>query len=61
MRTYHWIQQLLKFFLTNINDYILDGINTITINIINPSTPLSKLTSIDGRLLGIMVEKILFE
>ena len=50
-----------KIFLININDYIIDGINTITINIINPSTPLSKLTSIDGRLLGIMVEKILFE
>lgn len=50
-----------KIDLEEINDYLLNGINVITINIINPSTPLSKLVSIDGRLLGILVEKVLIK
>ena len=45
---------------THIEDYLVNGDNVITFNILNPSTPLSKLTSIDGRLLGILVEETLF-
>ena len=53
-------QKNKKIELSNIEDYLLDGDNIVSINIQNPSTPLSKLTSIDGRLLGILVEKVLF-
>ena len=49
-----------KISLKNIEDYLISGDNIITINILNPTTPLSKLTSIDGRLLGILVEEIEF-
>jgi len=49
-----------KIYLNDLNDYLLNGTNSITINIINPSTPLSTLKSIDGRLLGILIEKVLF-
>ena len=49
-----------KFNLEKIEDYLITGDNIITFNILNPSTPLSKLTSIDGRLLGILVEEIEF-
>ena len=49
-----------KIILNDIEDYLVNGDNVITFNILNPSTPLSKLTSIDGRLLGILVEEILF-
>ena len=49
-----------KISLNNIKDYLRNGNNVITFNILNPSTPLSKLTSVDGRLLGILVEEIVF-
>ena len=49
-----------KINLEKIEDYLVNGDNIITFNILNPSTPLSKLTSIDGRLLGILVEEIEF-
>ncbi len=49
-----------KINLEKIEDYLFNGVNIITFNILNPSTPLSKLTSIDGRLLGILVEEIEF-
>ena len=49
-----------KINLKNIEDYLISGDNIITLNVLNPSTPLSKLTSIDGRLLGVLVEKIEF-
>ena len=49
-----------KITLNDIKDYLINGNNVITFNILNPSTPLSKLASIDGRLLGILVEEIVF-
>ncbi len=49
-----------KIVLNNIKSYLVDGSNVITLKILNPSTPLSKFTSIDGRLLGILVEKVIF-
>ena len=49
-----------KIILNDIEDFLVNGDNVITFNVLNPSTPLSKLTSIDGRLLGILVEEILF-
>ncbi len=49
-----------KISLNNIKNYLRNGNNVITFNILNPSTPLSKLTSVDGRLLGILVEEIVF-
>ncbi len=47
--------------IDNLKKYILDGTNTITFNFLNPSTPKSRFESIDGRLLGILVEKVIFE
>lgn len=52
--------QAKKIELTNINGFLKKGNNLITLNIKNPSTPLSRLESVDGRLLGILVEKINF-
>lgn len=49
-----------KITLKDIKDYLINGNNVITFNILNPSTPVSKLASIDGRLLGILVEEIVF-
>ena len=49
-----------KIILNDIKNYLKNGNNVITFNILNPSTPLSKLTSIDGRLLGILVNEIVF-
>ncbi len=49
-----------KINLKNIKNFLISGNNIITFNILNPSTPLSKLTSVDGRLLGILVEEIEF-
>ena len=49
-----------KISLNNIENFLINGNNVITFNILNPSTPLSKLVSIDGRLLGILVEEISF-
>ena len=45
----------------NLKEYIVKGSNIITFNILNPLTPKSRLESIDGRLLGILVEKVIFE
>tara|TARA_B100000900_G_scaffold43234_1_gene32195 strand:+ start:1391 stop:3484 length:2094 start_codon:yes stop_codon:yes gene_type:complete len=47
--------------IDNIKEYIVKGSNIITFNILNPLTPKSRLESIDGRLLGILVEKVIFE
>ena len=47
--------------IDNLKKYITRGTNIITINIINPSTPKSRLESVDGRLLGILAEKVIFE
>tara|TARA_B100001057_G_scaffold467434_1_gene525574 strand:- start:1425 stop:3515 length:2091 start_codon:yes stop_codon:yes gene_type:complete len=49
-----------EILLNDIKKYLINDDNVITLNILNPSTPLSKLTSIDGRLLGVLVEKIVF-
>ena len=49
-----------KIILNDIKNYLINGNNVITFNILNPSTPLSKLVSIDGRLLGILVREIVF-
>ena len=47
--------------IDNLKEYIVKGSNIITFNILNPLTPKSRLESIDGRLLGILVEKVIFE
>ena len=47
--------------IDNLKKYIIQGTNIITINILNPSTPKSRLESVDGRLLGILAEKVIFE
>ena len=49
-----------KIELKNINSFLKKGSNLITLNIKNPSTPLSRLESVDGRLLGILAEKVTF-
>ena len=46
--------------LQNIKEYLRIGENKITFKILNPSTPLSRLISVDGRLLGILIKKVKF-
>ena len=50
-----------QIYLDNLKKYIVRGTNIITINILNPVTPKSRLESVDGRLLGILAEKVIFE
>ena len=38
--------------ILHIKNYLNNGINEIRFNILNPTTPVSKLESVDGRLLG---------
>ncbi len=47
--------------IDNLQKYIVKGTNIITFNILNPLTPKSRLESIDGRLLGILLERVIFE
>ncbi len=50
-----------QIYVDNLKRYIVRGTNVITINILNPVTPKSRLESVDGRLLGILAEKVVFE
>ena len=42
------------------NNFI-NGINKIDFKILNPVTPISKLESVDGRLLGFLLKSVLFQ
>ena len=50
-----------QIYIDNLKNYIVKGTNIITINILNPLTPISRLESVDGRLLGILAEKVIFK
>ena len=50
-----------QIYIDNLKNYIVKGTNIITFNILNPLTPISKLESVDGRLLGILAEKVIFK
>ena len=46
--------------ILHIKNYLNDGINEIRFNILNPTTPVSKLESVDGRLLGFNLKSFKF-
>ncbi len=43
------------------NNNFINGVNKIDFKILNPVTPISKLESIDGRLLGLLLESVSFQ
>ena len=53
--------QLNKIELSSIKNYLELGSNKLIIEIENPQTALSKLESVDARLLGVLIDSLEFK